>query len=279
MDKITPFLGISQADYSVTPFVVNKRRSVTAANSGSLGVVVAEGQYTASTVAFLSGSNVNSDGTHRRSVYDLANKLYYGRWVSASSDTFVTSSAVFDSFGTHAHPTRSIDTNIQFIGIPQRLYGERIKANSFTLTGTSATITDDGHGNLLSASVSVGNIFYEHGNVIITNTGSVCQNAPYGSFTMTFDGIHTVYEYQVTCHVPENELTMTTNPTNYVSGSGDTVQGLPISSSILTTGWAPYITTIGFYNDNYELLMLGKLATPIKNDPELLLAFTVHLDM
>ena len=42
--------------------------------------------------------------------------------------------------------------------------------------------------------------------------------------------------------------------------------------------FATYVTTIGLYNDNNELLALGKTAMPIKNDKELALTFVVRFD-
>ena len=36
-----------------------------------------------------------------------------------------------------------------------------------------------------------------------------------------------------------------------------------------TQSLQPYVTTIGLYNDNNDLLAVGKLSHPIKNDPEL----------
>ena len=42
--------------------------------------------------------------------------------------------------------------------------------------------------------------------------------------------------------------------------------------------FATYITNIGLYNDEHELLAVGKLAKPIKNDKELALTFVVRFD-
>ena len=42
--------------------------------------------------------------------------------------------------------------------------------------------------------------------------------------------------------------------------------------------FATYVTDIGLYNDENELLAVGKLAKPIKNDKELALAFVVRFD-
>ena len=39
----------------------------------------------------------------------------------------------------------------------------------------------------------------------------------------------------------------------------------------------PYVTTIGLYNDQNDLLVVGKLGRPIKNDDDLSLKFIVRL--
>ena len=42
--------------------------------------------------------------------------------------------------------------------------------------------------------------------------------------------------------------------------------------------FAPYVTNIGLYNDENELLAAGKPAMPIRNDKEMALAFVVRFD-
>ena len=48
----------------------------------------------------------------------------------------------------------------------------------------------------------------------------------------------------------------------------------------LATGsdFQPYVTTIGLYNDNRQLVAVGKLAKPIKNDPKLAISFLITID-
>ena len=43
--------------------------------------------------------------------------------------------------------------------------------------------------------------------------------------------------------------------------------------------FAPYVTSIGLYNDFNELLAVAKLASPVRNDPELALSFVVRFDI
>ena len=52
------------------------------------------------------------------------------------------------------------------------------------------------------------------------------------------------------------------------------------SSSIDPTGsyLAPYITTIGLYDENYEMVAVAKLPTPIKSFPDLPVNFLIRID-
>ena len=65
---------------------------------------------------------------------------------------------------------------------------------------------------------------------------------------------------------------------NGVSASGFDVY--EYSSSVDPTGsyLAPYITTIGLYDDNMDMVAVAKLATPVKSMPDLPVNFLVRFD-
>ena len=53
----------------------------------------------------------------------------------------------------------------------------------------------------------------------------------------------------------------------------------PILKSFVTgSDFAPYVTKVGLYNDFHELIAIGQLSAPLKNDPELALAVVVRFD-
>ena len=41
----------------------------------------------------------------------------------------------------------------------------------------------------------------------------------------------------------------------------------------------PYITTIGLYNDDYQLVAIGKLAKPLPNNKDISYTFSVRFDV
>jgi len=44
------------------------------------------------------------------------------------------------------------------------------------------------------------------------------------------------------------------------------------------SAFGTYVTNIGLYNDEKELLAIGKLSNPIKNDKDLPISFLVRFD-
>lgn len=75
--------------------------------------------------------------------------------------------------------------------------------------------------------------------------------------TISFMSSYRIYENQYKCTIRENEFNYTQNPSSR-SGSGEFYY-----SFVTGSYFSPYITTIGLYNDNKELLVVGKLSQPI----------------
>tara|TARA_R110002153_G_scaffold60594_3_gene164055 strand:- start:531 stop:2318 length:1788 start_codon:yes stop_codon:yes gene_type:complete len=85
----------------------------------------------------------------------------------------------------------------------------------------------------------------------------------YGITQLKFQGSHLIYEYEYQCTIDEYEFNDTLNTT---------VRKNPTSPDIASfaTGplFKPYITTVGLYNENYELLAVGKLGQPLRTSNE-----------
>ena len=204
-------------------------------------------------------------------------------------------------------PTAS-NSIIGVLSIPSNLFGEHIKPGSFSLECTFGTITDDSAGNLLlssstyfTSSYHVGNIIYEHGIATLIKDqfsaldgyGFVSYGVPsppipvgiYGGIfgvlfetndiTCSFDSTTTIYESQYKCTVRQNEFNFSQNPT-LISGSSN--------SGILydfATGsyFDPYVTTVGMYNNNKELIAIAKLAQPLPLSSVTDTTILVNLDL
>ena len=197
------------------------------------------------------------------------------------------------------------------ITIPSKYYGEKIKEGSFTFTdsnntdnnGVNPIIKDDGNGNLYSTNAHhsqstsaasssdnyIGNIFYDKGLVVLTETGSWSGSVDYSdlatNYTLNFDSYDTIttYEYNVTLLPQDYNYT-----TNYsIRGALTTdSKALNLSTPFLRTeftssNWQPYITTINLYQrGDYDTPVIqAKLPKPIKKSDKLSTKFIIRLDI
>ena len=186
---------------------------------------------------------------------------------------------------------------IGVISIPQNLFGDQIKPGSFIFSSESGSLSDDGQGNLIFSLDNTvrGNIIYQHGLALITkdtNGGDKYGSAVYGTstygtgtnpfienfisssnVTCSFSSSYTIYETLFKCTLRENEFNFTQNPSaveNQTTGKAyDFVTG---------SFFAPYITTVGLYSRNRELLAVGKLSQPLPSSRTTDMTIYVKID-
>jgi len=122
-----------------------------------------------------------------------------------------------------------------------------------------------GRGN---SSPYIGNIFYKNGFVTITHPEFLGMLDTTGNGiiqSLQFQGSHQIYEHEYQCTIEEHEFNNTTNISARKIGSinEEEIAGFQSSSA-----FKPYVTTIGLYNENNELLVVGKMAQPIRTSNE-----------
>ena len=184
-------------------------------------------------------------------------------------------------------PTAS-DSTIGVISIPSRLFGNYIQPNSFIWKSSSFTITDDGEGNLISGSTIYGNIFYYQGLAIITSGSSadILNFVTSSAVTCSFSSSLTIYETQYKCTIRSNEFNATLNPSAEVSGSILSYSGsyfyqpnggIP-TDNVTGSYFAPYVSTVGLYDEGQNLLAVGKLAQPLPTSATTDTTILINLD-
>ena len=126
----------------------------------------------------------------------------------------------------------------------------------------------------ISANQNVGNIIYPHGIAIFTN-----QNLPLSSITTlanttcSFQSTVTIYETQYKCTISENESNYSLNPSLNTGSDG------LLYTFATASYFSPYITTVGLYNDEQELVAVAKLAQPVPTSATTDMSIIVNLDM
>ena len=147
------------------------------------------------------------------------------------------------------------------------LNGFMSQINIFNKALTDAQITS--HYTSGNGSPYIGNIFYRNGFITITHPSYIDildTSVPKGTInTLQFQGSHQIYEHEYQCTIEEHEYNNTTNISarKIKSINEEEIAGFQTSSA-----FKPYVTTIGLYNENNELLVVGKMAQPLKMSNE-----------
>jgi hypothetical protein len=105
--------------------------------------------------------------------------------------------------------------------------------------------------------------------VSIYNYMAVC----YSPYTMSLQAQLTLYQNEVRCRVNENDFNYTQNPSATISGSNG-----QYIDAVTGSDFRPYATSIGLYNDQNELLIVGKLSTPYPIPSNTDMTFVVKWD-
>jgi hypothetical protein len=336
------FKNIDPSSKSIKPFKAYKSFTLSNNDSGSGHFVlkaVSGSHYNFNTGSAASqsfGSYVQSASAFEYGTfYDLPNwhginQLYYKR-----------SSEPYGTFGGNNPKkiNRELNGTARIFSIPRQLFGEEIKKESIKLSATADgqtfDIRDDGDGNLFdfahSASYAafksssfnrsqgvqsngsgseVGNVFYEHGQIVITDTGSYVNVGTSTGHTLNYKATSTLYEHEYVVDATPSEFNLSTNisATFERSGSisiaegsvsmsrffppGDQPTGMgtgslkpfynaasKVASYTTHSEFRPYVSTVGLYNDSNELMAIGKLSKAVKFSKDSNTSIVIRFDV
>ena len=123
----------------------------------------------------------------------------------------------------------------------------------------------------------IGNVFYSQGLITVTNREQRYRNTFRNaiSTSVSYKGDITIYEHEVTCTINKGEFGQTLNRSarKYHDPNNENLR-----SALTASQFEPYITSIGLYDDEYNLIAIGKLAEPVKNDKDLEKTFVIRWD-
>ena len=249
----------------------------------------------------------NGDGTFIDPEYDSKSQGFNKKVIHASiRSQFYTNTAtasILTEVGLRksyaSKDERILEDNIAVFSVPQRYYGEGIKIGTVVLEDEQLAriYTDDGNSNLIDSGSNIkGNIFYDRGLIVVAK--DIVSGSVLSQFTLNFRSTKTIFENEIFLSVLENEFNVSQNPTavDYDGTIGriklhnirSTINPLKVggfadylySGSVDPTGsyLAPYITTIGLYDDELNMVAVAKLPQPIKSLPDYPINFIVRFD-
>ncbi len=272
--------GLTSKDVIVSPLTVNKDFSVT-------GVVPSTGvnsfQIFAENLSYTGGQGIESSPL----VFNSIKHLYYSNFISGSDGLLRSASLpAYNKDGTSAgevlnttyqNNISSIDElryfptilgeeeGVQIFSIPRKQVGDNIKPGSFS----DDVYSDDGEGNIKEGNDQVGNIIYSAGLIVLTGAngeGFAIDDDPITN--PSWKSSYTIFETQYKCTIGANEFNYSMNPSllsSSLKGQGKirTSGSAYYGDYVTGSDFAPFVTTVGLYNNNKELIAIGKLSQPL----------------
>ena len=219
-----------------------------------------------------------------QAIEDASQTNVYSRFYNYESTTlFQTNSYNYTSnYGYERFFPTGSNAQIGIISIPKNLFGDYINPNTFSYkflyNGLSELeLFDNGEGIIVDSGKSAyGIINYQHGTIVITDTYTIDPSyftSSLSSPTCSFQSSRTIYETQYKCTIRSDEFNFSLNP-SLISGSTDGT----VYNFVTSSYFSPYVTTVGFYNENQELLMVAKLGQPLPTSQTTDTTILVNID-
>lgn len=229
-------------------------------------------------------------------VEDNSQTDVYSRFYNYESTTlFQTNSINYTSnygFERYFDPTNTGVVSV--LSVPKNLFGDYVNPNTFyfkIVTGDGTgyeEYNDNGEGVVILTDTNgigtpgtvAGIINYYHGTVIWNNI-SVSElmvdlafvNGSTNNMTCSFQSSRTIYETQYKCTIRPDEFNFSLNP-SLISGSTEGT----VYNFVTSSYFSPYVTTVGFYNEAQELLMVAKLGQPLPTSQTTDTTILVNID-
>ena len=128
------------------------------------------------------------------------------------------------------------------------------------------------HHTLGVGNTYLGDAFYNHGMMVLGSIPSRFLTIN----TVESRGTHTIWENEISCTIGPGDFGMSSNRT--LEEYDPTTNQYVYKSFVTGSSFKPFITTIGLYNDLGELLVVGKLNTPIQTPNNMDTTFIIRYD-
>ena len=225
--------------------------------------------------------------TTGNSIYNIVTRSAEGN-IELTQPLFITGS----SPSTGSHPTQSL-VGISISPLPTNPLNTNSEVND-NMLGSIISYTDPNTGTVQNVQITslepdplLGGNSVELNNGFGTfQVGTFDNQQPQGvdvnysitsavPFTASFKNTHLIFENEFQCTVEEDEFNFTLNPT---ARKQQSIHKGDLADFATGSNFRPYVTTIGLYNEENELLVVGKLGQPIKMSNETDTTFIVRYD-
>ena len=160
----------------------------------------------------------------------------------------------------------------------------RIHKTSLTDDEISSLADNASSGSALQKK-EVGYVFYKQGMIITTDPRPRYQNIFLGNgdweytdrdYELNYRATKQVEEVSILCEVKRDEYNVSSNPSLRIAATDEDNR---LKNMVTGSDFRPYITQIGLYNDNGQLLAIGKLGSPLKKRRDVDVTINVKFDI
>jgi hypothetical protein len=261
----------SIANKNITKHTAHKKYELAISNStGSFdGLNVFAYQGSSNSLEWDTANNtLTTNGYAKRDIYYSIQSDFYKSCFSGAFTGLLSQDPTGSNINKSALPS-----SINIISIPHLMKGDSLKPGSIVITSGSLTLSDDAYGNLISGSTNVGNVFYDYGVVVLNVSASTDWSNAFSYCNLEFKNTYKMEEHEYMCNVGKEEFNASTNQSILSDIQTKTLKSFTSSST-----WNPYITTVGLYDQDNELLAIGKLGQAIKKSEKYDTSFIIRFD-
>ena len=158
-------------------------------------------------------------------------------------------------------------SNLQGLIDEVRIFNKALNASQIS------ALKDRSEGGTVLQTQYVGNVFTKQGIIVFSSPDYRVNDLIKTPFTASYRSTVTINEFSTVAKLDAGDFNMSTNVT--LTKDDDSTYYPFVSGST----FAPYITTIGLYNDFGELLAIAKLAQPIKKRNDVDMNFLIRMDL
>ena len=160
-----------------------------------------------------------------------------------------------------------------------RIYSTHLSADNISSLTNNHVISGSAYQTR-----DVGYVYYQKGLIVVTDPRPKYQNCFLGNgdfdytdkgYEFTYKSTKKIEQQSILCEIGRNEFNVSQNNSLRVGGMENGSDLLPF---VTGSDFRPYITSIGLYNDNGELLAIGKLGSPLKKRQDVDVTVDVRLD-
>jgi len=200
-------------------------------------------------------------------------------WIDGNVDISATNNLLIDTMSPFTASARIDNSDPLYIGGWESNSNMTGDVDEIRIFNKALTATEIGYlanrqvGGTFMQTNHIGNVFTKQGVTVISTPDYRFNNILNLPYTASYRSTKTIYELGVLANADAGDFNMSSN----ISLTAD--DDSTYYNFVTGSAFAPYVTTIGLYDNAGQLLAIGKLAQPIRKRPDVDMNFLIRIDL